>query len=356
MPMATVLAMLLLVVECAKMVGHVHRHSQALRHHKYTPKQQLPFTQILIGGTTSNRGSQVNGLPYRLCFRGRLEASAVHELVSHLLQEVSKSFDDKPQQKTAVRMSVKIVDNRQFRDSRASQAFLVPVMKATSIIFFREQKVGMELQSMDKIFAQPAMASNQTHFRQQESPLNQSSQLSQSSQLKFQSKSHSSDGHSLRSEEEHVKIRFEIQQDENGYPPVSVEYLWAVPLERGQYRIDNVPFFVLGVSCDDIVNAQKDQSGMLQFVSLASEGGHSTVRLILFENTRDDAPLSERTKQLREKLRCLGCSTEQSHIPGLFSVDIPQSVSFLEVRTLLQQGASDDLWDYEEATIAHSPI
>jgi hypothetical protein len=106
--------------------------------------------------------------------------------------------------------------------------------------------------------------------------------LSQSSQLKSQSESQSSDGHSLRSEGEHVKIRFEIERDENGYPPVSVEYLWAVPHERGQFRIDNIPFFVLGVSCDDIVDAQKDQTEMLRFVSLAVEGGHSTVRVILY--------------------------------------------------------------------------
>jgi hypothetical protein len=155
---------------------------------------------------------------------------------------------------------------------------------------------------------------------------------------------------------EHVKIRFDLLQDGSGYPPVGVEYLWAVPLENGRYRIDNIPFFVLGVSCEDIVNAQEDQTGMLRFVSLASEGGHSTVRLILFDITEGDAPLSDRTQQLREKLRHLGCPSEQSHIPGLFSVDIPPSVNFIEIRTLLQQGASDDLWDYEEATVAHSPI
>ncbi len=43
-----------------------------------------------------------------------------------------------------------------------------------------------------------------------------------------------------------VKIVFELQQDEDGYPPVTRESLWATPTDGGLYRLDNIPFFAHG--------------------------------------------------------------------------------------------------------------
>ena len=56
--------------------------------------------------------------------------------------------------------------------------------------------------------------------------------------------------------------------------------------------------------------------------------------------------------EIREQLREIGCSTEGSHIPRLFSVDIPAEVDYTQVRELLQAGAETDRWDYEEAALA----
>jgi hypothetical protein len=124
-------------------------------------------------------------------------------------------------------------------------------------------------------------------------------------------------------------------------------------MEPTQYRIDNIPFFVLGVSNDDVVVAQPDEVQVLRYVSLAKENGHSTVRVILYDSTPDNKPLAERTRRLREQMRLIGCPSEQSHIPGLISVDVPPNVHFEAVRALLESGAERELWDYEEATIAH---
>jgi hypothetical protein len=128
-----------------------------------------------------------------------------------------------------------------------------------------------------------------------------------------------------------------------------------LPLGSNQYRIDNIPFFVFGVSYDDVVVAQPDEAQLLRYVGLAKENGHSTVRVILYDSSTDNEPLAERTRQLRAQMKSLGCSSEQSHIPGLVSVDVPPNVNFEVVRTRLQRGADDELWDYEEATVAHKP-
>jgi len=150
----------------------------------------------------------------------------------------------------------------------------------------------------------------------------------------------------------HVKIRFDLDQDESGYPPVRIENLWAVPLGSGTFQIDNIPFFVCGVSCEDIVAARADAEGTLRYAGLVRMGGHSTVRTILYDQPSNKTTLTERTQRLRAHLKSLGCWTEQSHIPGLVSVDIPANVNLEAVRQFLQKGLDDSAWDYEEATIA----
>ncbi len=115
-----------------------------------------------------------------------------------------------------------------------------------------------------------------------------------------------------------VKVFFELQQDEDGYPPVTCESLWATPVGNGLYRFDNIPFFARGVAYEDVVSA-----------------------------VRRDAKAPE----LRRELEALGCDTEQSHIPNLFAVDVPPSVSLEEVRRLLETGDASEHWEYEEACL-----
>jgi hypothetical protein len=48
--------------------------------------------------------------------------------------------------------------------------------------------------------------------------------------------------------ERHVKVLFQLEQDEDGYPPASVESLWALPKGEGLFQVDNIPFFATGVA------------------------------------------------------------------------------------------------------------
>lgn len=123
----------------------------------------------------------------------------------------------------------------------------------------------------------------------------------------------------------HARIAFELEQDEDGYPPVSVETLWALPTPEGFWRIDNIPFFVYGIALDDIIEAHGDP---LTFVRVVQPGGHATLRMLL-SKTADAAPL-------RAALNARGCSSEASHIPTLFAVDVPPAVDVAEVRAFLE--------------------
>jgi hypothetical protein len=143
--------------------------------------------------------------------------------------------------------------------------------------------------------------------------------------------------------DDHVKINFRLERDSDEYPPQDVESMWAVPVGNDTYRLDNVPFFVRGVSSEDIVRA-KQEDGLLFFASLVEPGGHSTVRVLIWNQ--------HETQAVRDELRAMGCSSEGTNIPGLVAVDIPRSVRYAEVRDFLMAGEQNGRWEFEEGCIA----
>ena len=149
----------------------------------------------------------------------------------------------------------------------------------------------------------------------------------------------------------HVRILFALVQDDQGYPPATSETLWALPIRGSRYRLDNIPFFVCGVSCFDIVDASADESGFLRFGGLVESAGHSTIRVIFYDQKDQSLSIPERVAELRNGLRSLGCSSEVSHIPGLISVDVPPEVPLRVVKSVLEDGVALGYWDYEEATV-----
>ncbi|MEU1503299.1 DUF4265 domain-containing protein [Streptomyces sp. NPDC005732] len=62
--------------------------------------------------------------------------------------------------------------------------------------------------------------------------------------------------------DDHVKVHFRMEIDEDGWPPASVESLWAVDLGDGRVRLDNTPWFVRGVASGDVIRVQPDDDGL----------------------------------------------------------------------------------------------
>jgi hypothetical protein len=85
----------------------------------------------------------------------------------------------------------------------------------------------------------------------------------------------------IMADESFVKIAFELQQDEDGYPPDEYETLWAVALkEKSLYRLDNIPLYVKGVSSEDVVLAEP-KNGRLEFVRLVQPSTNSVYRVFV---------------------------------------------------------------------------
>ena len=147
--------------------------------------------------------------------------------------------------------------------------------------------------------------------------------------------------------EDRVKVLFDLKKDGDGYPPADTERLWAEPLGNNLFKIDNVPFFVKGISCEDVVEASSDTEGELRYRSLVRPSSHSTLRVILFRESPDPRPIEDRVADLRRQLEEVGCSTELSHIPGLIAVDT-DSASIDRAFGVLRSGEKANLWEYEE--------
>lgn len=141
-----------------------------------------------------------------------------------------------------------------------------------------------------------------------------------------------------------VQIHFELEPDEDGFPPVSVESLSATPLGNGIYRIEAIPFFVEGIALGDTVSASKHE-GELWFDDVEDDGGHSTVQIIIFEQNR--------VPELQETLSQLGCTTAASQLAVLIAVDIPPGVNWKPIQKFLDEGEAEDYWTYKEAAFAH---
>jgi len=142
-----------------------------------------------------------------------------------------------------------------------------------------------------------------------------------------------------------AKVQFSIRQDEDGYPPISAETLWARRTKDGYYELDNSPFYAFGVSWKDVVDVEEMPDATLQFKRVVKQSGHSTIRVVTLKKGE--------LEPIKRKLEELGCSWEGGDVPSLISVDIPPHIDLERVRSLLQEGSNKGHFDYEESSVQH---
>lgn len=137
-----------------------------------------------------------------------------------------------------------------------------------------------------------------------------------------------------------VKLHFHLTPDEDGYPPVTVESLWAEPgSNQGEYVIDNVPFFARDATIGDTVLA-REEDGQYWFHKLVSRSQNSLVRVVFFDQAFVDA--------IGKQLVDFGCAIEYLRPHNLMAVSVPGNVDLATVQEYLQAETSAGTIDYEE--------
>lgn len=154
-----------------------------------------------------------------------------------------------------------------------------------------------------------------------------------------------------------VAVTFGMTPDEEGWPPIGSETLWAQPLGEGRYRLDTVPFFVPDLAVGDVVTAAPDDDGRLWAQRRESTGGHGTIRVIPLLDGSLLGSTQALVSALSQSLGDLGPGVRwESAGPAysLVALDLTPDLDATElarVRNWLEAGQADGAWEYEESCV-----
>ncbi len=119
----------------------------------------------------------------------------------------------------------------------------------------------------------------------------------------------------------------------NGEGGEDVETLWATPVGKDLFKIDNSPFYAYGVSWGDTVEAPwSDENGFPVFLRVVEKSGSKTVRVIL------DPPAenNNESQQVLDQVIALGCSYEGA-TRSYIAIDIPKEVDLSKIVKFLTE-------------------
>lgn len=134
-----------------------------------------------------------------------------------------------------------------------------------------------------------------------------------------------------------TKILLEYEDGDD----VTLESVWATPVGE-HYRIENIPFYATSVAYGDVVSVE-DREGELFLDDLVEASGHSVIQII-FYNKKD-------VELVTQDLVNLGCNWEGSNTLTYIAVDVPPTVGYQNIRTYLDEKASEEILGFKEACL-----
>ncbi|KRD10524.1 hypothetical protein ASE21_12570 [Flavobacterium sp. Root901] len=146
-------------------------------------------------------------------------------------------------------------------------------------------------------------------------------------------------------QETHKKILFKYYSD---YLEETVsETMWAeiVDLEKGLFKLDNIPFFGPLIATDDLFYAEFDKDeDRLVYKETIENSGNSIVQVIILEKEFDK-------EIIREKLKAINCLSEGLN-DNFISVEVVRDVDYSIVRSVLNEYESQEIIQYAEPCLS----
>ncbi|WP_244888810.1 DUF4265 domain-containing protein [Streptomyces purpureus] len=144
--------------------------------------------------------------------------------------------------------------------------------------------------------------------------------------------------------DDHVKVHFRLEVDEDGWPPASVESLWAVDLGDGTVRLDNTPWFVRGVASDDVIRVAVDDEGVHWAGETVRASENCTIRLIVMKDGGSGAA----RQTVLETFHRLGTTGEGIEQFRMVALDVPPDADLRRIRKLLEHGEAKGWWHWRK--------
>jgi hypothetical protein len=145
-----------------------------------------------------------------------------------------------------------------------------------------------------------------------------------------------------------VKVRFVLDREDEEWPPVRTEGVWARTVGQGEFELASVPWFARGAAFGDRVRAEPDSDGVLTVRDRVAWSGRYTIRVIpLGEGTS-----GEQVREIIDIFAPLGAECEGA-LPSfkIVALDIPPTARVAEIKALLRDGEAEGRWGYEEGCI-----
>ncbi|MBW1658410.1 DUF4265 domain-containing protein [Flavobacterium quisquiliarum] len=145
--------------------------------------------------------------------------------------------------------------------------------------------------------------------------------------------------------ETHKKILFKYYSDY--LDEVVSETMWAeiIDLEKGLFKLDNIPFFGPLIATDDIFYAEYDETEeRFMHRKTIQNSGNSIVQIAILEKGFDK-------EIIREKLKAINCLSEGLN-ETFFAAEIVKDVDYALVRSVLNDYEAQEIIEYAEPCLS----
>jgi hypothetical protein len=145
-----------------------------------------------------------------------------------------------------------------------------------------------------------------------------------------------------------VKVCFELEHEDDDWPPVRTESVWARPVGGDEYELENIPWFARGVAIGDRVRAERNAEAVLTVREMIAWSGRYTIRVI----PTGEGSSREQVEDVVAAFTPLGAECEGG-LPAfkLVALDIPPTALLAEIKALLREGEAEGRWGWEEGCI-----
>jgi hypothetical protein len=126
----------------------------------------------------------------------------------------------------------------------------------------------------------------------------------------------------------------------------TIETMWAeiVDMEKGLYKIDNIPFYA-SVASGDIVFAEFDETEqILTYRETKNYSGNSTIQVVIM-NKQTEA------NEIRDVFTSLGCVSEKLN-EGYFTMEISFDKDYTPIRKKLIELEENEIIAYAEPCLS----
>lgn len=146
-------------------------------------------------------------------------------------------------------------------------------------------------------------------------------------------------------QETHKKILFRYYSDL--LEDTVVETMWAeiIDLEKGIFKLDNIPFFGPLIATDDIFYAEFDEDEeTLVYKKTIESFGNSILQVVILEKGFDK-------EIIREELKSINCVSEGLN-ETLFAVEVQKITDYSIVKNLLSQYELQEIIEFAEPCLS----